>query len=800
MTLLKKLGIFIWNSLSVVGLVSICAGLAGLYYFSGVYHVSPAQLISKAFEEYGIEKPAVVTKLLEPPDRYADYRFQGILKPDFPRILYKTASDIQRIRHRYTTDEHYKKTVDAHAKGASAWFCKKDIKEGKAAIGHLVGTQAKLPRETGDYGNALSLALSYDLLHDHPSWTPEQIQQVKTSFKTYLTSAISLLNGESVSLWHGRFQLASAAFVTASVMEITTPEDRHLLAKAQAHFLEAVEALRITGGWPEGYNYWINNRAYPFALACLAHMNSVDAPNLNAKIKTVLETVGLWTIYGTRPDGRFALFGDTGPRNDLNDDTQRFIDLVLLGTGNPVFKYYSAYLGTRPKGTGYYHKYRWSMPVFRGLPENDYPASLVYKDLSFLNNVLPNSRIFGAGAFNQVFIRSGWGLEDSFISFRAGNTFAHHGHYQAGHFTLDKYAPLALTSGTYGGYTSPHRLNYYIRTIAGNSLLIQKPGEIVKPNHFFTDNVSAGGQRIIIPTGSAVASVDNWTQNLTWGQQYKGASLKAFDNSHPDFVFISSDLTPAYAEDKARKVTRRLCYLTQEDLLILHDEVAATPRHLPKKWLLHTWSKPETRSETLITGTVDNGILQSADRQARMVHENGSLHMAVILPAQPTITKIGGPDFRYYVETDGDDTHFDGMNMTGGAKENSWFDSGMWRLELTAQNHDTATTQFLVLLKPGHKSNAGIPQHYPVKSPDVAGVQVGHKVIIFVPEKPHTQFSYVVNTREDSSHIVFGLPKNRCAVITINGKNIQKKISAAGILIFDTKKIASQTVTIRVLA
>lgn len=800
MRLIKQAGIFTLNSLSVVGLVSICAGFAGLYYFSGVYHASPAQLISKALEKYNIRKPIIVTKLLEPADRYADYRFQGTLKPYFPRILYKTTSDIQRIRHRYTTDVYYKKKVDVHARGAATWFCKKDVKRGQASIDSLMGTRIKLPKETGDYGNAVSLALAYDLLHDHPSWTPEQIQQVNTSFRTYLRSAISLLDRESVSLWHGRFQLASAAFVAASVMEITTPEDGRLLAKAQAHFLDAVEALRITGGWPEGYNYWINSRAYPFALACLAHINSVNAPYLNKKIKTVLETVGFWTIYGTRPGGSFALFGDAGPRTDLNEDTQRFIDLALLGTGNPVFKYYSAYLGTRPKGSGYYHGYRWSIPVFRGLPENDYPGTLAYNDLTFLDNVLPTSRIFGAGAFNQVFIRSGWGPDDTFISFRAGDTFTHHGHYQAGHFTLDKFTPLALTSGTYGKYTSPHRLDYYIRTIAANSLLIQKPGEIVKPNHFFSDNVSAGGQRIIIPTGSAITSVDNWQQNLTKGRQYKSASLKAFDNSHPDFVFISSDLTPAYAEDKARKVIRRVCYLTQEDLLVLQDEVVATPNGYTPKWLLHTWSKPETNSETLITGTATNGILQSTDRQARMAHDNGSLHIAVILPEESIITKIGGPDFRYYVETDGDDTYFDGINMANGAKEKPWFDAGMWRLELTAQNHDMGVNQFLVLLKPGHKNNATMPQHHPVKSPDVSGVQVGDKVIVFIQKQQNTQFSYNINTQDNRAHIVFGLPENRLAVINVNGKDIQKKISAAGILVFHTKEAATQTVSIRVHA
>lgn len=83
-----------------------------------------------------------------------------------------------------------------------------------------------------------------------------------------------------------------------------------------------------------------------------------------------------------------------------------------------------------------------------------------------------------------------------------------------------------------------------------------------------------------------VTSVDNWKENLTRGQQYKEVSLKTFDNSHPGFYVQQQDLTPAYAEDKVR-VTRRLCYLTQEDLLILHDEVAATPRHLPKMASAH---------------------------------------------------------------------------------------------------------------------------------------------------------------------------------------------------------------------
>jgi len=798
MTNLNKLFKFSRNCLAIIGMIGIAFMSFAVYTFMSTHKLSFMQIISKSIQEAGIYKSRAVRKNILSKRNFSDYRFQGIFKKNHPRILYKDMAEVESIRHRYKTDSEYIKKTDAYTKGAYAWFCKKDYARGEAHIAKLVNANISSPKDVGNYGNAMSIALQYDMLYDHPAWTEDQRQRIHILFRKYIKEAINVLEGNSASLWHGRFQLACATWVVASVMDIYSTEDLELLAKAQAHFLDSIEAIRLSGGWPEGYNYWINNRAYPFALACLSHLNSVNHPKLNRKISQTLDTVGLWTIYGTRPDGRFALFGDTGPRNDLKEETQRFIDLVSLGTKNSIFKYYSAYLDTRYKGGGYHYSYRWEIPVFRGLPEFDFSKKLIFRDLAFLSDYLPNSRIFGHGAFNQVFMRSGWGKNDTFVSYRAGDSFSHHGHYQAGHFTLFKYSPLALTSGTYGGYTSPHRLNYYIRTIASNSILIQKPSEIIKPNKFFKENSSAGGQRIIIPTGSAVTSVENWKINLNKGRHYKGGSITAFDNSDSAYVYINSDLTNAYTKEKAVKVERELCYLNKEDLLIIHDVVESRKQEYSKKWLFHTWSKPETETEKVLLGSSSNGIILSTDKNIQMVHKRGMVKIAVILPEDPIIYKIGGIDYRYYVETDGDDSVFDGVNMVEGAREKSWFDSGLWRIEIKSKN-DKLSDEFLVLLKPDQAMNKKPISYTKFISAAFAGIEVNNKIIAFPRNYQENGSVYYFKSFPGKKNFIFGMPKNKNVVIIMDNKEFKIKISKYGVLKFNTSNKLPSSIRIRII-
>lgn len=782
----------VWNSFAVLGVVSVGLGVWAAYHLAGEYDLTPGRLAVIAAEKAGFGSSAV-EKALAPAPRFEGRELSGSFREGNPRILFSGQEAVEGIRRRYKNDPVYKKQVDRWTKGAARWLCSGDQGVGEKAIESLLGQEVKSPNAMGDYGNGMSIALQYSMLSDHPGLTTEKRQRLELLLERSLEKTLAVLDGDSASLWHGRFQLACAGWVVAAVLGQGGNVSPGLVSRAQGHFLEALRALELSGGWPEGYSYWINNRAYPFALACLAHLNAVDAPVLNESIRRLMERVGLWTIYGTEPIGRFVLFGDTSPRNDLKDETQRVIDLITLGTSNPLFLDYSKYIQGLHGGAGYYSGYRWGRPVFRGPPELDFSEKEALDDLSAFKGRLPFSRVFGPEGLGQVFIRSGWGPEDTFIYFQAGHTFSHHGHYQAGHFSITKGAPLAVKSGTNGGYTSPHRLNYYLRTVAANSLLVLRPGERVRPNKFFEENVACGGQRVVMPTGSAVLSVDDWRENLHRGRHYEGGRIVHFEDVSPEYVYLKSDLTGAYnnteydetrGEGKVSRVERQLVYLVEDDVILVHDRVKATEGEYVKKWLLHSWSKPVSGSETVLKGTQDNGILETKDSLLRIVNQGSMLDLIRLLPEDGVVRKVGGPDYRYYVEADGDEAELDGKNMAEGAKEKPWFDAGLWRIEIqprTGREFD----QFLVAMRPALSENTPPMEAELVQAGAMTGVRTGRNLVLFgskgLVDGP---VKYVVpeGTRR---HILVDLPPGKRVAVEVGNNKTTMEVSPNGTLTID---------------
>ncbi len=782
-----------WNGFAVIGIASTVAGVWSVRWALHTYDLTPHQFAVKAARRLGIDTPWV-RGLLSPRPRYGEAALRGRLAVERrPRIVYRGPGVLARVRARFREDPDFRRRV-SRSRDAVRWAVGQDRRAGERAVRRLVGTYLETPSAQGNYGNGLEIALTYDLLADYPGWTTEDRQRVNGMIRRSVREALLVLDGDSASLWHGRAQLACSAWVAAVAMDPSGPEDMALLRRAQGHFLEAVSALELTGGWPEGYGYWINNRALPFALAALAHVNGVESPELNRRITRVLETVGLWTIYGTEePLGRFHLFGDTASRNDLKDETQRVIDLIGLLTGNPVFRDYSRYLTGLHGTQAYYAGYRWQVPLFRGPPEADFGKGEALRDLGGFDGRLPPSRIFGRDAFGQVFMRSNWGPDGMFVSYRAGHTFTHHGHYQAGHFTITKKAPLAITSGTYGGWTSPHRLDYYIRTVAANSLLILRPGERVRPNRFFAKNVSDGGQRIVMPTGSSIVSVEEWRDNLYGGRHYEGGRITAFENADPRFVYVGSDLTGAYnstAYDdngdggKVSTVTRQLLFLPGEETLVVHDRVTSTDASYTKKWLLHSWTKPETARERVLKGAADDGILESPDDRAVIRYRGGVLQVVRLLPEGAVIRKVGGPHYRYYVEADGDDSDLDGSNMDQGADERPWFDAGLWRMEIqpAAPRREDG---FLVALKAGVEGSSSPLDARLIETRVVEGVETPESVVLFgkagVVQEP---FEYVTPSPGSRLHVVVDVPPSRDARVRAGGQILRVRSSPEGVLWF----------------
>ncbi|CDH43543.1 heparinase II/III domain-containing protein [Candidatus Contendibacter odensensis] len=665
------------------------------------YPVTLRQLAQRGLEWTQMNPPWLVAAL-KPGPRYRDHLLDGQVRAAHPRIVLPELAEgsgegipaVLAIREAGYRQRGLNPPGAACSGGdmpalAACWVSTGDPKSAQRLLTVLRQFAPTVSSTTsGDQSGACwEAALAYDLLHRYSGLTNEDRQRIEIGLESVLGKTLEQLDDDSPSLWHGRSTLAADAWLCAVVLDPTDAAREQLVARAQGHFLETIKALELTEGWPEGYNYWINSRAFLIALAGSAYLNGLERGVEGDRVRRALRRVGYWTLYATRPDHRIEALGDEGPRVDLKDETRRVIDLIAQVTHDPVLAAYSAFLGQLHGAESYYRDYRWGFRLFNDPSLAPVPGA----GIAGLFSGLPSAELFGRNALNLAYIRSGWTPDATFISFRAGDAFTHHGHYDAGHFSLFKGAPLAINSGAYGGFFSPNRLNYAIRSIAKNTLLILRPGEKVQPNRFFADNVADGGQRVVLPTGSAIRDVQHWLDNRDKGLHLEGGRLERFEHREGDYTYIAADLaaaynTPAHDEGgwggKVEQVERQLLYLPGEDRLLVRDRVRAVKADFVKKWLLHTVEQPQVEGIRVLKGDRGNGILESNSDMALVQNGRGWLTVQRILPQDAVIRLVGGRDYQYYVEADGDDTQLDGVNFNQGASTQPWFDIGMWRLEI----------------------------------------------------------------------------------------------------------------------
>jgi hypothetical protein len=746
--------------LILVGIGAHVAAAAGLVIALRYFHLTPRQFLVKAVEKAGLRTP-MVEELLTPPAAFSNHVFDGRVKRRHPRILLPELADWDgRGKAPLMTERMalwkaegtrvFDPCNGGGALGAAAcWLNTGRADAAAKALGALRGFRLNTPDSSGHYGNGWELAWLYDLMSLHPDLSEADRLLVQQKLELGLRDYLALLDDEGPSLWHGRATLAAQAWLCAVALDDPSPERQELIDRAQGHFLDVLRAMEMSEAWPEGYNYWINVRALQLLLGMAAYLNGLEGAQQAPAVKRIVNRLGLWHVYATRPDNRIEDFGDSGPRVDLKDESRRVVDLIAQLTGNPVFSSFSRYLYALHGEQSYYRGYRWSFTLLNDPSVPSLPG-IEPGSLANLERWLPRADLFGRGFLNQGYIRSGWGKDDTFISFRAGNVLTHHGHYDAGHFSLYKGAPLAINSGTYGAYMEPNRLNYSIRTVAKNSLLVLRPGEKVQPNRFFKDNVADGGQRVIIPTGSWVRSVEDYLQNIGDGLHFEGGGIRAFEHQDGLYTYVSADLTRAYNSTryddngrggKGSLVSRELLYLFGEDRLIVHDRVDTTDPSYTKKWLLHTKVRPEVEGLRVLKGKEINGILESTADTAMVSMGRSHLRVDRIYPRDAVMRLVGGPDYRFYVEKDGDDSDLDGENMIQGANIRPWFDTGMWRIEVQP-GAPRKSDHFLMVLSPSLDSPVDTPARVlDIRQAGVRGLSTGQSLVVFVERGIHDPLS-----------------------------------------------------------
>jgi hypothetical protein len=797
MNLKKSIQRYLRGYLIVTGIASHVVALFGILYVTYNLGYSPSELFYKVAGKIEDKSSNIVASVL--PSVNVKTELDGIVRVQHPRILLPSLSawngegapELIKSRLSKYNDYDKRETDPCVFEGmlamASCWVTTGNEKVANNLLSELLSYEIAEPTEE-DYGNAWAYVLAYDLLRTYKGLNNSHIANIEKKIEVVLEQYLTILDGYSASLWHGRTTLSSIAWLCAVVLDANTEHKNKLILHAQSHFINVINAIELTEAWPEGYNYWIQSRAFIFVLAASGYVNGIEGGIYVSRLKKLLERIGYWHIYATRPDHRIEGFADEGSRIDLKDETRRIIDIIAQMTKNKNLAKYSLYLRKLHGRESYYYGYRWGFRLFNDPSLHMSDATI--PDLSYLKSQLPTVELFGKNAMNLLYINSDWSPNRTFISYKAGHNFTHHGHYDAGHFTIYKGAPLAVNSSVYGEYTGENRLNYSIRTIAKNSLLILNPNEVVKPNRFFSKNITDGGQRITMPTGSGITSIQDWRNNIDDGKHYEGGRLLSYDHSENEYTYISSDLTSAYNnilysepgnDAKVKQVTRSLMYLSQYDKLIVFDHVVSTNSSYVKKWLLHTTNKPLVENEKILVGNKNNGIMESRDSIALIENKNSTLHIQKIYPTNALIRIVGGDDYQYYVETDGDEKKLNGINFMQGSVTKPWFDSSKWRLEIQPE-FPHITDDFLVVLSPriGRQKISSISKPLILTENAKAITLDQSKTIVFVYDHTGKSLKMLMSDNTKKMYIM-GLPSNVTLEIKMGEYDLIAKSNSNGI-------------------
>lgn len=287
---------------------------------------------------------------------------------------------------------------------------------------------------------------------------------------------------------------------------------------------------------------------------------------------------------------------------------------------------------------------------------------------------LPLARSFGVSGY--VLMRDSWDLDANTLLEFKSTAYHHvnHHHLDQNAFTIFFRGPLAIDSGGYnifGGYTADHSRNYYRRSVAHNTILVYDPAECFgSPSD---PDSNDGGQKYA--TG-AMAEYPTLAQMRPGGVNALDGIL-AFED-RPDFAYALGDSSKAYAASKLSDFRRSVVYLRNfagtHPVIVVHDRVVSTSPAFAKTYLLHAINEPVITGR-IVTIAIDDG--PNTNKTAGLIQET-------ILPADATLTAVGGPGKEFWVDDNG---HGQGTNYIEGLStdsEDETFirEAGKWRVEV----------------------------------------------------------------------------------------------------------------------
>lgn len=619
---------------------------------------------------------------------------------EHPRLL-GSRQDLQRLA-RDRADAYQRvvsvareQNADTHAKMVSLGLVaaiKEDHDLGRRAVEMALKT-ARGPIRTGHvtFGSDLALCgLVYDLCFD--DWTADE----RDEFHRYMNQTVDA-NVKSEThvfhnAWYGYKNWGIGLACYASYHE--NPRARSILRDLEKDYLQraapALELAGAGGGWAEGYyvNYWL----YEWLFFCEAARicEGVDyyaaAPSFyhHRAVAGMFETYPGIGIYGSR---RPVPMGDGGGRTFGGDR-----DKALSARRILVNRYRD-------------DQEHQAVHTFNETTPRSSVGVNAYKDFLWRDTTVPQGDLasFGLSHYSPgpgyVSARSSWDEDATYFFFRCGDRFTAHQHLDVGNFLIYRGEELVGDGGHYDEFGTVHDVNYHLRTIAHNTILVYDPEEAWPGIRAGKVTGNDGGQHHEWPHhNGAVADPQQWQQDPTL---YDIGDIRTFEE-RGDYVYLAADCSNAYRAKKLESFIRQIVYL-RPGTFVIFDRVVSTKPEFRKTWLLQAMKRPEKQGNRLV---VTNGT--------------GRLFIQPLLPAGADVKLVSGDDLYRY----GGHSYPPGRD-TGPAPE--------CRIEVSPSAPHTEDF-FLHVLTAVDSTVESVPPGELKETPDRVWVRVGGVTLCFAKE------------------------------------------------------------------
>lgn len=513
--------------------------------------------------------------------------------------------------------------ADDHAKMISmALVCaiEQDEQLGKRAV-QMAMKYINGPIKKGHVPFAHDLArcaIVYDLCHEY--WTMHE----RTKFYEYINKTVEAnVRSESHVFHNGWYGYKNWGIGLACYATYYENERAPMILKAleQEFRTRAAPALTLAGqggGWAEGYyiNYWL----YEWLFFCevARHCEGIDyyalAPGFfkNRAVAGMFEAYPGIKIYNSRRpipigDGGGRLFG--GDRDKALSARRILVNYFRDDPGHQVVHAFNETTPRSSVGVYAYKDFLW----------RDTTVTKGRLNRFKLSHISP-----GPG---YVYARSSWDEDAAYFFFKCGDRFTAHQHLDVGHFLIYKYDELVGDGGHYDSFGSNHDVNYHLRTIAHNTILIHDPSETWPGIRAGPVSGNDGGQAHAWPHhNGAVSDPAEWHKRR---RIYDIADIVAFQDRGA-YMYVAADCTRAYSPEKLAYFTRQIVFL-RPGTFIIFDRVNSKNPRFKKTWLLQTMKAP--------TGTVPNLIITNG---------SGRLFTQTLLPRNPKVKLLTGSDLYSY--------------------------------------------------------------------------------------------------------------------------------------------------------